>query len=103
MKNDCETGVIGGIFCGMFVLLCSSILFLFILDESHKHYKNKQNQIEGFVLNVEFYKENKSKIIFKDGRIKEFDGVIPKPIEKGKYYIIIYNGYNYIVDLKEKP
>lgn len=38
---------------------------------------------------------------FEDGREKEFQSVSTKPMDVGKYYIIVYNGMNEIVSVTE--
>lgn len=41
-------------------------------------------------------------VTFEDGRKKSFSGTSAKPIEKGRYYVITYNGGNQIIDVEEK-
>ncbi len=40
-------------------------------------------------------------INFTDGRSRSFENVPPKPVEKGKYYLIMYNNLRYIYNVKE--
>lgn len=99
-----------------------------LIQVNHKEMQDKRTEIEGVVVKVESYivpepKEEpppddgkkrttikigpghvaeRTKITFQDGRSKEFNGVMSKPLENGKYYIITYNGYNFVVEIKEK-
>lgn len=108
--------------------LCVVVGFLLLLALSEENKKNLQKEkhtIEGVISKIESYnvdppepKEDekrqstvyvgplyvreRTKIIFTDGRFKEFSGVLSKPLNLNKYYIITYNGLNQVVDFVEK-
>lgn len=115
------------LFLAVIILGCGG--FIQFTQEEMKKAEAKRETIEGVVEKVESYiveppveteeeKEKKknrttitigpghvrerTKVTFQDGRSKEFFGVFPKPMDKGKYYIITFNGFNRVVEINEK-
>lgn len=123
MNDEQKETMASAIGCGFILILVIAIplsLFMAVCEwfvEANTALSNKRITIEGVVVNIEQYKEeipqqpsrtptekrfrDKIRIVFEDGRIKEFIGTISKPIEKGKYYIITYNGHDCVVDVVE--
>jgi len=70
------------------------------LDEINAEREKEGKRRINIYIDSNPYYPKKTKITFEDGRNKEFNGVTSKPIEVGKYYVIIYDGHKCITDFK---
>lgn len=97
-------------------------LLLGFADRQFDKMSNQRNTIEGVVDNVETYEKEivteyqdhegntkkktrnvtVTKVTFADGRFKEFSDVPPAPLEVGVEYVILYDGFLKIIEIKEK-